>query len=479
MSHVSRRDFLKSSFAAGVTFAVGTSARPVLGANDTINMGVAGINGRGRSHMGAWLGMKDVHITHLIDPDSRIHKSRSRMCEKKNNPKPTCVTDIRKALEDKDLDGVSVATCNHWHSLISIWACQAGKDVYVEKPASHNVHEGRILLETARKHGRMVQHGSQSRASSSWATATAHARTGKLGKLLVSYGVASKPRGSIGHRPYSDPPKDLDFNIWLGPAPMQRFHANLVHYNWHWFWDFGNADTGNQGVHQMDLARWGTPGGRLPNRIMSLGGRFQWNDQGETPNSHLTIFEYDDADFQLIFESCNLVNGKTRVVNNFFYTDQGEITSGGFTPKGSKKRQKLPKADIDMGAGGNIFDNFIRAMRSRKHTDLVADVKEAHLSSALCHLGAICYRLGKVVPFDKSRKAFGDNKEAYEALLKMEERMKSRKVKIDDSLKYQVGPVLTFDPETEKFTGDHAAAANKLLTRNYRKPFVVPDKVVV
>jgi predicted dehydrogenase len=387
------------------------------------------------------------------------------------------VQDVRVALEDKDLDVISIATCNHWHSLMSIWACQAGKDVYVEKPLSHNVFEGRKLVEAARKYGRIVQHGTQSRSSGGWASAAAVARSGKAGKLKVSYGWASKPRGGIGSKGPEDAPDGLDFNVWLGPAPDQYYHGNLVHYNWHWFWDFGNADTGNQGVHQMDIARWGLPEDAVakPIKVISLGGRFDWDDQGETPNAHLTIFDY--GDYQLVFESCNLVTGKTRTVTNAFHTDQGVITSGRFTPHGSKKSEGLPKVEVDMGAGGGIFENFVKAVRSRKHTDLQADVLDGHLSSLLCHVGAICYRLGEVVPFDKSRKAFGDSKVAYDALMQMEGRMKSRGVKFDDSLRYRIGPVLTFDQKTEKFTGDRADEANRLISRRYREPFVVPDKV--
>ena len=507
MSGVSRRDFLRGSLAvAGATFAIGTSARPVLGANEAINAGVAGIHGQGRGHMGRYLGMKDTRVLYLIDPDSTLFASRVKQCEAHGaktekykddkgkehtrvvapgpNGTPKCVQDIRKALDDKDLDLISTASPNHWHSLITIWSCQAGKDVYVEKPCSHNVHEGRIAVETARKLGRIVQHGTQSRASGGWARAAALARSGKLGKLTVSYGWASKPRGGIGHAKPSEPPKGLDFNIWLGPAPQQPFHKNLVHYRWHWFWDFGNADTGNQGVHQMDIARWGLPLEAQKNKIkvISMGGRFAWNDQGQTPNSHLTLFDYGDC--QLIFESCNLVNRgnkkknipNTASVSNAFHTTDGVITPGGFVDRNGK-RQGLPKIEVDMGAGGSIFDNFIKAVRSRKHTDQVADILQGHLSSLLCHLGAISYRLGEVVAFDKSRKAFGDNTAAFEALEKMEWRMASRNVKIDDSLKYRVGPLLTFDPATEKFVGDRADQANKLISRNYRAPFLVPDKV--
>jgi len=225
----------------------------------------------------------------------------------------------------------------------------------------------------------------------------------------------------------------------------------------------------------MDIARWGLPLDHWtkPIKVMSIGGRFDWNDQGQTPNAHLTIFDFDG--YQLFFESCNLVTGKSMSVTNAFHTTEGVITDRGFTPYKDGKRISLPDPGVKTKTG-DIFRNYIECIRSRKVEDQLAPAIDCHRSSALCHLGAICYRLGEVVPFDKSRKAFGDNKEAFEALQAMEERMKSRNVKIDASLKYRVGPTLTFDPTTEKFVDNDAA--NKMLTRNYRKPFVVPDKVV-
>jgi len=529
MSNVSRRAFLKGSLAfAGAGLIIGTRARPVLGANERINVGVAGINGRGGSHIGAFRGSKDAVVTYLIDVDKNTFGNHLRSFEaplikeimKEKGMKevevpkeaagdekkkleaerakqldevrklldpaklPTCVQDVRKALEDKNLDALSIATPNHWHSLMSIWAVQAGKDVYVEKPLSHNVFEGRKLVEAARKYQRIVQHGSQSRGNTGWAKATALARSGKLGKLLISYGWASKPRGAVKKVDPEPVPPNLDYNLWLGPAPERPFSRTFVHYNWHWFWDFGNGEIGNQGVHQMDLARWALPDEALtkPIKVLTMGGRFGWNDPCETPNAHLTVFDY--GDYQLIYEACNLTgNGdekkgipRTAVVDNAFVTEQGEITPGGFTPKGGKK-EPLPPIEVNMGAGGDSFENFLRAMRSRKHEDLVADVLQGHLSCVLCHLGNIAYRLGKPVPFAESRKVFAASPAAQAALEKMEWRMKYRDIKIDDSLTYTVGPVLTFDQKEEKFVGERADEANKLLTRDYRKPFVVPNEV--
>ncbi|KKK50562.1 hypothetical protein LCGC14_3123780, partial [marine sediment metagenome] len=337
----------------------------VLGANDTIRIGVAGINGRGRNHMDAFAGMDGVEVTYLIDPDSRLFASRAESIKKRSGNTPTCVQDIRKAIEDKNLDAVSIASCNHWHALLALWSCQAGKDVYVEKPCSHNVFEGRKLVEASRKYDRIVQHGTQSRSDRNWHKQIAAVKSGKYGKLLISYGYASKPRGSIGFKETEAPPAELDFNLWLGPAPEQPYHRNIVHYNWHWFWDFGNGEIGNQGVHQMDIARWAVTaatGRTLPNSVVSLGGRFGYEDQGQTPNTQLTIFDFGET--KLFFEDYGLARDKNRRVDNLFFMEEGVIRGGNFYPNGSDQGESL--ADADTCYGGGPFGNFIDCVRSRK-----------------------------------------------------------------------------------------------------------------
>ena len=248
MTGQNRRRFLQSSLAAGATFAIsGTkSSGNILGANDRLRVAVAGLHGRGRSHYGAYARMKDVQVAYVVDPDSRQYSRAINDVKNTSGTAPKPIKDVREVLDDKNLDAVSIATPNHWHSLMSIWACQAGKDVYVEKPLSHNIFEGRKLVEAARKYKRMVQHGTQARSSNSRASEIAAVQSGKYGKLTVSKGYCCKPRWSIGKKANEKPPAELDFNIWLGPAPDQPYHGNLVHYNWHWFWDTGNGDTGNQ-----------------------------------------------------------------------------------------------------------------------------------------------------------------------------------------------------------------------------------------
>lgn len=479
MSRVSRRSFLKqSAVAAGAvaTFTIaGTKASGrILGANDRVRIAMTGVNGRGQSHMAAYGKMKDVEIAYLVDVDSRLFAPRSKTVEGFGMPAPKCVQDLRKALDDKDIDVVSIATTNHSHALLAIWACQAGKDVYVEKPCCHNVFEGRKLVEAARRYDRIVQHGTQSRSSKNWNKTVAAVRSGKYGKLLVSYGYASKPRPSIGFKDPKTPPEGFDFDLWLGPAPQQPYHENIVHYNWHWFWDFGNGEIGNQGIHQLDIARWAMPDDAAPKSVISLGGRFGYKDQGQTPNTQLTIIDCGDA--KLFFEDRGLVNGKTKKVTNEFYTDQGVIKEGKFFAKGKDEGVEIEAAGgEDKYEESSHFGNFVECVRSRKRQDLHAEILDGYQSSMLAHLGNISYRLGTEVPFSKETKAFGDDKAAYESFESMKAHLAdAAKLKLEEST-YRLGRALSYDAKAEKFVGDEEA--NTLLTRPYRKPFVVPEQV--
>lgn len=476
MSRTTRRSFLKQSLAAGAVCTIaGTKASGrVIGANDTIRVGIAGLNGRGNSHLDELRQIPGVQITYLIDPDQTVLERRNNELEKKTGHKARTEQDIRRVLDDPEVDVITVATPNHWHSLMTVWACEAGKDVYVEKPCSHNVHEGRIAVEMARHHKRIVQHGTQSRSDAGWAGAIDYIQSGKAGKLLVARGLVYKPRGSIGFKPRETAPDYLDFNLWLGPAPDQPFHKNLVHYNWHWFWDTGNGDIGNQGVHQMDIARWGIAGATLPKSVISLGGRFGYEDQGQTPNTQLAIYDYGDT--QLVFEVRGLPTDKFPRAgagsDNVFHCEEGLVTRQGFYPKGSDKAEAI--ASAPRGPGQGHFGNFISAVRSRNHDELNADILEGHYSSALCHLANISYRLGEKVPFNPQTKAFGDNKEAYETLARMEEHLAGRNGLTLAEMDYTLGRKLVVDAQEEGFVGDDEA--NRLLTRQYRAPFVVPDK---
>jgi len=473
-----RRSFLKKGALAGAafsTFAIGSSGR-VLGANDRIRVAVAGIHGRGRSHMNAFAGMDGVEVSHLVDPDSGLFDSRSKQVKERGGNTPKCVQDIREVLDDDSVDVVSIATCNHWHSLMIVWACQAGKDVYVEKPMSHNVFEGRQAVKAARKYNCIVQHGTQSRSSGGHAKEAAAARSGKYGKLVVAKGYCCKPRWSIGFKKQEKPPTNLDWNLWLGPAPWQDYHGNYVHYNWHWFWDTGNGDVGNQGVHEMDKARWAL-GKTLPKKVWAVGGRFGYVDQGETPNTQLAVYDYGDQ--LLVFETRGLVGGESKMgrkVDNEYYTTEGMIAGGKFHPKGGGDAQPLEDVDIDIDPG-NHFGNFMEAVRENDRSVLNAEIEEGHYSSALCHLGNISYALGKQVPFSEMPARSLDNKVVEEGWENVKKNLEWG-VGLDlDKMTCQVGPTLNFNPKREKFVGRDADRANLLLTRPYREPFVVPEKV--
>jgi predicted dehydrogenase len=489
--HLTRRQFVKGSVAAGLGLVyAGPSAR-VLGANNDIRVAVVGINGRGGSHISGFGNMKGVRVVAFCDVDRKVLDSKAAAFEKKYNQKVQTYVDIRKMLESKDIDAISIATPNHWHSLATIWACQAGKDVYVEKPCSHEVVEGHRCLDAARKYKRIVQHGTQSRSSRSWARQVAAIASGKYGKLLVSKGAASKDgsgRWSIGFKPIKEPPETLDYNLWLGPAPEQPYHENLVHYNWHWFWDFGNGEIGNQGVHQMDIARWAIPGGTLPQSVISMGGRWvnsteghpPYTDQAQTPNCQLTIMDFGGP--LLVFEVIGLVgrvgaDGKKypNNVGNEFYLEAGAIKGGKFYPKGSDQPEPLVDVEVKMGPGGEHFENFIEAVRSRKVEDLNADIAEGYLSAACCHLGNISYRLGQQVAGATKPDALGKHEEIAKSWDKVLETVQGA-IGLDVSKgTYQLGPMLTFNPQRERFVRNKEA--NALLTRPYRQPFVVPTEV--
>ncbi len=487
-NHLNRRDFLGRSLAAagvGAGFAIGgtKSSGRIIGANDTIRLGVAGLHGRGGSHVGEFSRMKNVEITYLIDPDTRTYPGRVAQIKSNGGSTPRTVQDIRKALDDSNLDAISIAAPNHWHALLTIWGCQAGKDVYVEKPASHNIHEGRVAVEAARKYGRVVQHGTQGRSMQQWADLLAVTKSGKYGKLLVSRGLCYKPRPSIGIKPDSTAPEQVDYDLWLGPAPKQPFNDNYVHYNWHWFWDFGNGDIGNQGVHQMDVARWLIPGATLPKSVISLGGRFGYTDQGQTPNTQMTVMDFGET--QLIFEVRGLRTDSYHgeKVGNILHFEEGiveQVPKKGlrFFPKNTKDGEGEPLAKVDApkrGPGGNHFANFIEGVRSRKTEELNADILDGHYSSALCHLANISYRLGESVSFNTRTKTFGDNKEAFETLSRIDEHLSHGNGLKLEGLSYKLGRTLTVDAKSESFVND--PEANSLLTRPYRKPYIVPDRI--
>ena len=463
-----RRKFIAQS-TAFATFAIsGTkSSGKIIGANERINVAVCGIKGRGASHIGGHGRQKNVVISHLVDPDSRLFEGRKKFVQSKFKNTPDCVQDVRNVLDNKEVDVISIATPNHWHSLMSIWACQAKKDVYVEKPLSHNLFEGRKLVEAAKKYKCIVQHGTQNRSLSKWSNLANEIASGKRGKLEVALGTCHKRRGSIGFKDTKNPPSELDFDVWTGPAQKEEFHDNLVHYNWHWFWNYGNGDIGNQGVHQMDIARWMIPGAVWPKSVFCVGGRFGYKDQAETANTQLAIFDYGES--LLVFDVRGLSGKSNMGVSNHVYFDENAKQTN--TASHGLKGIKDPLADRGKV---DIFENFIQAVRNRKEEHLDAHVYEGHVSSGLCHLANVSYRLGEKSSFSKKNKTFGNNKKAYEYFERMQEHLKENGLKLEET-DYIVGRSLEFDAKTESIKGDQEA--NDLLTRNYRAPYIVPEKV--
>jgi len=485
MSRLSRRQLLGTSLAAGAALTLPRRRvlGNVLGANEKINIAVAGLNGRGGSHVGAFGGMDDVEITYLVDPDTRTFANHIKyLTEKRNRPAPKTVQDIRKALDDKNVHAIAIATPNHWHSLMTLWAIQAGKDVYCEKPMCHNAREGQLVVRAIRKTGRVVQHGTQRRSDPNWAHAIAAIRSGKLGKLKLVKGLCYKRRKSIGEKPITEPPAELDFDLWLGPAPEQPHHGNLVHYNWHWFWDFGNGDIGNQGVHQMDVGHWGLPeGSKFPRTAISLGGRFGYTDQGQTPNTQLAIFDYDGVPFIFEVRGLDTERQKGVGIGNIFVLEHGEIREGRFYPNDAKKNEKgeeqhipLPEVEYKLGTPDN-FRNFIDVVRSRKLEDLNAPMEAGYYPSAICELANASYRVGQKVPF--SRKAgFAGNAAATEAIASMEEHLVRNGIKLEET-EYQLGQLLTLK-STDSWVTDNQKA-NEILAgaRQYRKGYDLPDRI--
>lgn len=479
MSNLTRRSFLKYSLAAGASaFICGTrSTAAVLGANERLRIAVAGVNGRGGNHISGWLEQPNVEIAYLIEPDQRVLENKLKALEKKIEGKYTCkgVADVRQALEDKNLDAISIATPNHWHSLMTIWSAQAGKHVYVEKPMSHDIAEGRVAWEAQKKYGVVVQHGTQSRSSASNAGLHQAIHDGKFGKLKISYGYACKPRSGIGFKEPSAPPANLDWNLWRGPAVIDQFHGNLVHYNWHWFWVTGNGELNNQGTHQLDMAYWALdPKVTHPVRAMAIGGRFKWNDQGETPNTLFGIAEYPNG--QYVFFNVRNVNYEGyqhQVTNEYYFEDGGKIVRGQYYAKGSDKGEKVSVPGGKVTPGGN-WGSFIAACRAGKPEMANGTAADAHYSCTLGHVINNSYRLGQKVPFNEKAGRFGDNKEAYEHFMKLHAIMRDGVGVPENEAEYIVGPWLTFDSKTERFTGEHAAEANKLVKDPNRPGFEVP-----
>jgi predicted dehydrogenase len=491
MNKLDRRSFLKTSLmtTACLSLFPALGAEPstkgktkalvashATGANGDIRFAVVGFGGRGMNHIDGLREVEGTRMVALCDVD-RTTLDREVKKYQDLGEKITAYTDIRKLLENKDIDVVSFATPNHWHSLGAIWAMQAGKDVYVEKPISHNVWEGRQVVAAARKLNRIVQAGTQARSSSGIAEGVQWVREGHIGKILRARGLCYKRRPSIGKVDGPQPiPPGVDYDLWCGPAPKEPLMRKKLHYDWHWVWPTGNGDLGNQGIHQMDMARWVLGEKALSPRVLSVGARLGYIDDGTTPNTMIVFHDYPTA--PLIFEVRGLpASADSKNMDKYRGVDIGIVVDceGGAMVitnyTGAKILDKDGTEIKKFSGAASHFANFIDAVRSRKPSDLHAEILEGHLSSALCHTGNISYRLGKTHSPEQIREAVKANHDLAESLSRMEQHLAANNVDLKQT-PATLGAVLKMDPQTEQFIGN--SKANRMLTRKYRKPFVVP-----
>jgi predicted dehydrogenase len=441
--------------------------RRVLGANDRVRVAVVGLRGRGLDHIKKVKATAGVELAAVVEVDENVLATRLADIEKLGLARPKIFADIRRMLEDHSIDAVTIATPNHWHALMGIWACQAGKDAYVEKPLSHSWWEGRQLVAAANKYNRIVQHGTQSRSSIGAREAIQKLRGGLIGDVYLSRGLCYKWRDTIGRKPREAPPAGFNYDLWLGPAPDHGFTRNRYHYNWHWFWDTGNGDLGNQGIHEIDTARWGL-GVTFPNKVSAMGGHVMFDDDQQTPNVLNCSFEFNMPDgkrrlmeFEVrhwmtnheaeigVFGGGSVLppagltatekpatlgpaTGKPGTIGNLFYGPGGYLAIQEYESYKYWLGERQEPSPVSRGKE-NHFANFIDCVRSRKKEDLNAPVEEGHISCTLVHLANVSYRLGRS---------------------------------------------LNFDPATERVIGDDEA--NRMLRdgdRGYRSGFEIPDQV--
>jgi predicted dehydrogenase len=450
---IDRRDFLKAGAAAVAAF----QAKTVLGANDRVRVGVIGLRGRGNNHISSIHGTPNVELAAICDIDESVITERLATIDKLGMPKPQVFGDVRKMLEDKSIDAVTIAAPNHWHSLMAIWACQAGKDVYVEKPCSHNWYEGKQLVAAAGKYNRIVQHGTQSRSSIGAKEAIKHLQDGLIGDVYLSRGLCYKWRDTIGRTPKSAIPAGVNYDLWLGPAPDRGFSKNRFHYTWHWFWDTGNGDLGNQGIHEVDTARWGLGVG-FPTKVSAMGGHFMFDDDQETPNVLNAVYEFATPgkpkrlmEFEVRHWSTNHeaeigaggksslppaglnaapapaaakpaaagslgpVSGKPGTIGNIYYGPKGYLAIQEYESYKSWLGDHNDPGPEGKGKE-NHFANFIDCVRSRKKEELSAPIEEGHISCTLVHLANVSYRLGRTLNFDPVKEEVINDAEANKML---------------------------------------------------------------
>jgi predicted dehydrogenase len=475
MSTITRRQFLEDAMLAAAAATVtsplssGAQEKTLAGPNNRIRVAIIGCRIRGKQHAHELSRMRDCEIVYVCDPDRDLASELATTVEKQQGKAPKAVQDMRRVLEDRAVDAVFIATPNHWHALAAIWAMQAGKDVYVEKPVSHNISEVRRIVQVARKTGRICQGGTQNRSNGALAAAIDYMRQGKLGEVKLARSIVYGGRGSIGGTGTYNIPTNVDYNLWAGPAPMSPLTRPQFHYDWHWFWETGNGELGNNNVHSLDICRWGLGLTGLGRAVLSYGGRLGYTDAGQTPNTQVVIFDFGDK--TIISETRGL---KTAPFNPNYKS--GWIFQGtkGFIADTSLFDLDGKLVSTFQGKSESHFANFLKAVRSRKREELNADILEGHQSTALCHIGNISWRLGQLAAPSEIRTALGKFKvqeNVLETLERTVQHLGENKVELEKT-KLTLGPLLVVDSEREAFAD--SAQANALLTREYRKPFVVP-----
>lgn len=495
MPILTRRHFLQGTGSTALSLGIASQAMsqgvPAWQPNNEIRIACVGIRGRGGNHIRGFSRLKGVRVVALVDVDSDVlAREKKKLADGKYGEKNEVdtYTDLRRVLDRDDIDAISVATPNHWHALQGIWACQAGKDVYLEKPVSHNVWEGGQIVKAARKYQRIVQTGTQCRSSHGIKQGIEYIQAGKLGDIELARGLCYKPRQSIGKVKGPQKVSDkIDYDMWLGPATQTELLRRQLHYDWHWDFNTGNGDVGNQGIHQMDIARWALGRKELPTNTLSIGGRVGYDDDGNTPNTQIVFHEFAEGP-PLLFEVRGLPRNTAaqkkawgKNMDNFQGARIGVIVH---CKNGYLRIPDYNRA-IAFGTDGkeitrfegstNHYENFINSVRSRNTDDLKADIREGHLSSAMCHMGNVSHLLGKTHSKQELDTMAGKNPHTQEAWQRMHGHLVANGVDVDtEAGGVRMGPRLTMDPKTERFADD---ASNALLARNYREGFVVPKEV--
>ncbi len=480
MHSLNRRRFLENSMLATAAMAAAHTRQwiqadePSTGnPSNRVRVAIIGCRIRGKQHAAELEKVSDCEIVYVVDPDRDLANELASIVEKQQGRAPQAIQDMRRVFDDKSIDAVFICTPNHWHALAAIWAMQSGKDVYVEKPVSHNISEGRRIVQVARKLNRICQGGTQNRSNMALAEAIEYMNSGKLGEVKVARSIIYSPREGIGPKGNYELPANVDYDLWAGPAPMSPLTRPNLHYDWHWDWRTGNGELGNNNIHSLDICRWGLGLTGLGRSVISYGGRFVYDDAGETPNTQVCIFDFGDK--SIVAETRNLKSEPFRpgfTSGWLFQGTEGSIAESSLFDLDGK----LVKTFMGKQPSETHFTNFVNAVRSRKREDLNAEVLEGHQSTALCHAGNISWRLGRPASPEELREQLGKLTVQGNVVDTLDRAIAHlAEYKVDpNSTKFILGSVLYPSDKGEAFKDN--PNANTFLTREYRMPFVVPSE---